>query len=141
MNECEYIDGIDANFPYHDEHAWKAVIEEGVGISDNAAYMALYEICCGPAEIARPSLLKMVEYWSLKYSHPMKALVIEAAKAVIEGVELSEEKVLEGLDRIANYANLYNAANILLAASPRDGGRIRSKHEAIVDTWRRRTGS
>ncbi|MFA5240113.1 MAG: hypothetical protein WC476_10480, partial [Phycisphaerae bacterium] len=49
-NEDEYIESIDASFPYHDENEWKAVIKEGVGISDEAAYYALYEICRSHSE-------------------------------------------------------------------------------------------
>lgn len=117
MNEYEYIEKIDASFPYGEEQEWKACIDEGISISDNAAYMALHEICCAPSDISRADSLKMLEYWSSKYHHDTKGVVLEAAKALIYDTAISERDALAALNEIANYPGLYNAAAIVYFAA------------------------
>jgi len=119
MTEVEYIESIDACFPYDDEKAWKATIDEGISISDNAAYMALYELCVAPSEILQSDLQRMLEYWASKYDHPTKPIVVNAAKAVMRGIYLPEGEILNCLDEIAPYPGLYNAIGILWQAAPR----------------------
>jgi hypothetical protein len=141
MTEIEYIESIDACFPYNDEKACKATIDEGISISDNAAYMALYEICGAPPEIPQSDLQQMLEYWNSKYNHPTKPIVMNAAKAVMRGVYLPEEKILRCLDEIAMYPGLYNAVGILWQAAPRGGdwpGRATEAVEQRCDDIRRR---
>jgi len=148
--ETEYYNKIDTRFPYDDEGAWKAAIDEGISISDNGAYMALHEICGAPPEIRQMDLAKMLDYWASRYDHPTKSIMIVAAKAVIRGEYLPEQDVLKYLDEIASYANLYAAAGILWWAAPRDRGwpgsatdRVEQKFAEITDRWRKRrdTGS
>lgn len=136
MNEKEYIESIDACFPYENEGEWKAIIDEGICISDNCAYMALYEICCGYQNIPKSNLLSMLEYWALKYSHPIKNILLEVATAFIKGTKLPEDKALKYLDIIANYPGFYNAANIVSIAGPENSKRIKQKHDEIVSKWK-----
>ncbi|MCL5282217.1 MAG: hypothetical protein M1376_20195 [Planctomycetes bacterium] len=121
MTEIEYIESIDACFPYDHEKAWKAVVDEGINISDNAAYMALYRICGPPADLPDSEVRRMLEYWTSKYNHPTKSMMLNAAKAVVHGADLPEEEILRCLDEIATYPGLYNAIGILWQAAPRGG--------------------
>lgn len=121
MTEIEYIESIDACFPYNGEKAWKTTIDEGISISDNAAYMALYEICGAPPEIPQSHLQRMLTYWDSNYNHPIKRTVMNAATAVMHDVYLPEDEILQGLDEIAGYPGLYNAIGILWHAAPRGG--------------------
>ena len=142
MNEAEYDEKIDASFPYDDEEAWKAVIDEGIGISDNGAYIALHEICGAPPEIPQANLGRMIEYWASRYDHPTKPIMMIAAQAVVRGEALPEQDVLKYLDEIALYPGLYAAAGILWWAGPRDEGspsgstdRIERKYQEIRNKW------
>jgi hypothetical protein len=143
MNEAEYDEKIDASFPYEDEKAWKAVIDEGIGISDNGAYMALYEICGAPPEIPQADLARMIEYWASRYDHPTKPIMLMAARAVVRGAALPEQDVLTYLDEVARFPGLYAAAGILWWAGPREGGspsrstdRIEQRYQEIRNRWR-----
>ncbi len=142
MNEAEYDEKIDACFPYDDEEAWKAVIDEGISISDNAAYIALHEICGAPPEIPQADLARMVEYWASRYDHPTKPIMLIAAQAVLRGGALPEQDVLKYLDEVALYPGLYATAAILWWAGPREEGspsrsteRIEQKHQQIRSRW------
>ncbi len=141
MTEIEYIESIDACFPYDDEKAWKATIDEGISISDNAAYMALYEICAAPPEMPLTDLQRMLEYWDSKYDHSTKSIVMNAARAVMRGDYLPEEEILRCLDEIAVHPGLYNAIGILWQAAPRGGdwpGRATDAVEQRCDEIRKR---
>ncbi|UCC22737.1 MAG: hypothetical protein JSW23_01315 [Planctomycetota bacterium] len=136
MNEYEYIEKIDASFPYGEEQEWKACIDEGISISDNAAYMALHEICRASSDISRADSLKMLGYWSSKYHHDTKGVILEAAKALIYDTAISERDALAALNEIANYPGLYNAAAIVYFAAVPENENIQKKYDAIVRRWR-----
>ena len=145
MTEVEYIESIDACFPYRDENVWKATIDQGISTSDNAAYMALHEICGAPPEIPQSDLQQMFEYWDSRYSHPTKPIVMNAAKVVLQNTYLPEAEVLRCLDEIAMYPSLYNAIGILWHAAPRGGdwpGRatevVEQKCDEIRGRWEQR---
>jgi len=142
MNEAEYDVKIDVSFPYDDEEAWKAAIDEGIGISDNGAYAALHELCGAPPEIQQTDLMRMLEYWASRYEHPTKPVMMIAAQAVIRGEALTEQEVLKYLDEVARYPGLYAAAGILWWAGPREEGsprrstdRIEQKCREIRNRW------
>ncbi len=98
--------------------------------------MALHEICRAPSDISRADLLKMLEYWSSKYHHDTKRVVLEAAKALIYDAAISERDALATLDEIANYPGLYNAAAIVYFAAVPENENIQRKYDAIVKRWR-----
>ncbi len=142
MNEAEYDQKIDASFPYDDEEAWKAIVDEGIRISDNGAYIALHEICGAPPEIPQADLMRMMEYWASRYDHPTKPIMLIAARAVMRGEALPEQDVLKYMDEVALYPGLYAAAGILWWAGPREGGspsrstdRIEHKYQEIRNQW------
>jgi hypothetical protein len=136
MNEAEFIDSIDACFPYDDENKWKPIVECGINISDNAAYMVLYEICVAPAEIPQSDVFKILEYWSSRYNHPAKDMVVKAAIAVIQDKTLPEEEILIYLDALLPYPGLYNAASVLYNASPEWSERCKEKYFELEKRWR-----
>jgi len=140
MNEAEYIDDIDACFPYKDEKKWKGAIDQGIEISDNAAYMALYEICAAPPEIPQSEVYRMLEYWSSHYDHPTKTVIMKAAIAVITGASLSQEEALMYLDRIARHPGLDGAAMILYHAAPSDNETFKKKYHEVGRMWGRKAG-
>lgn len=137
MNEEEYIDSIDTGFPYRTETKWKATIDEGVSISDNAAYAALYEICAAPPEVFLWERRRMIAYWSSRYEHPTKQVVLKAVTAIIEERALSEEQAIDCLEGIAPYVGLDSAAIIIYHASSGDSPAFLKKYNEIGDRWGR----
>lgn len=61
MTEIEFIESIDACFPYGDEKEWRKLIHQGVQITDNASFMVLHEIYGAPKEVPTANLLNMRE--------------------------------------------------------------------------------
>ncbi|MGE5295979.1 MAG: hypothetical protein ACM3VT_14230 [Solirubrobacterales bacterium] len=142
MDDVEYIKRIDGYFPFGKARKWKPVVDEGIRLSDNAAYMALFAIVVArPRDLPRRESQRMVDYWSSKYDHPAKAIVLTAARAIIWNRPLSEEATLEYLDTIAPYRNLYSALGIVCAAVRSDDRigempvSIERRHKEIVAEW------
>jgi hypothetical protein len=129
--EMEYIERIDASFPYDDEKAWKAIIDEGIRLSGNAAYMALLATCSSSAATSGNELERLIRYWSSRYDHPTKPAVLKAARALIGGSDMPEDECLRYLSEIAAYPGLYNAVGIVWRAAPRDEGRVGKATEAV----------
>ncbi|MHC4912333.1 MAG: hypothetical protein ACYTE5_04920 [Planctomycetota bacterium] len=98
--------------------------------------MALYEICTAPPEIPRANVLKMLAYWSSKYHHETKGIVVEAAKPLINNMQLPERQALAALDEIASYPGFYNAVVIVCSTAVPENGNIQRKYDAIVKQWR-----
>jgi hypothetical protein len=138
MDEDEYIESIDASFPFSDEKQWRDVIEQGIAISDNAAFYPLYEISSEPAgvRVDLSNLLKMVGYWSSRYSHPLKEIVLEAAYAAINGSDFSRGKILEYLDIISKYQGMYSAISVILCAGSEEDEEIEARCNEIYKKWK-----
>lgn len=135
MNEEEYIDSIDACFPYD---KWKETIDLGISISANAAYMALFELIdVSPySKVTKEQQLEMINYWSSKFSHPLKEIALEAVMTMLNDKYLETQKVLDYLDIIANkYPDLYNALNLICDAGDYKDKRIDKKYKDIVNLW------
>lgn len=142
MNEIEYIDRIDTCFPFGRARKWKPVIDQGVSLSDNAAYMALFAIAVArPRDLPRRESQRMIDYWSSKYDHPTKAMVLAAARAIIWNKPLSQETALKDMDAVAPYRNLCNALGIIHAAVRPDDctgdtpASVEQKCREIIAQW------
>ena len=140
MNEQEYIDSIDACFPYN---KWKETIDLGISISPNAAYMALYELVdISPySKVTKEQILEMVNYWSSKFSHPLKEIALEAVMTMINDKYLDTLKALNYLDIVAEYPGLYNILWIIRDAGDYKDKRLNKKCEEIVNLWRSSSNS
>ncbi len=90
-------------------------------------------MCAAPPEMPLTDLQRMLEYWDSKYVHPTKAVVMNAARAVMRGVYLPEEEILRYLGEIAVHPGLYNAIGILWQAAPRDGDWPGTATEAVEE--------
>lgn len=136
MDEIEYIRRIDAHFPFRNGRKWKAVIDQSINISDNAAYMALHAIVVGrPSRLALSETQRMIDYWSSRYDHPAKSIVLTAARAILSNEFLSEQESLKYLDAVAVYRGLYNAVAIIYAAAKPDD-RLGSVPDVVERRWR-----
>jgi hypothetical protein len=136
MNEIEFIESIDACFPYKDERQWQALIKEGVQISDNASFMVLHEICRAPNEISIELQLKMLHDWEKAFDHPVKDLVIESGKAIIKGINIPVEKALEYLNQISKFKGLYNALAIVYFSCKDIDDKVSDLYNQIRYDWK-----
>jgi hypothetical protein len=134
MNEEEYIDSIDACFPYD---KWKETIDQGISISANAAYWALYELFdFSPySKVTREQLSEMIDYWSSRFSHPIKEIVLEAFRTGFDNRKLETQKVLDYLNIVSKYKGLFGALLVIRDSGDYSDKRIDQKCDDIVKLW------
>jgi hypothetical protein len=136
--EAEFISEIDCRFPYESEARWTELIERGVAISPNAAFMVLHEICIPPrsAKMTPAQLKRMVAHWRQRFEHPIANLVAEAAVARIDGDDLTVEDAIDRMHKVASHRNLYAALAILSMSCDEVDGEVDVVYEAIIQGWK-----
>lgn len=135
MNEIEFIESIDACFPYSDKEKWQSIINQGTQISDNAAFMVLHEICRTPAEVPVNIQLQILKLWENSFNHPIKNLVIESAKAIINGNDLPIQKAIKYLNAISKFKGNYTALSIVYFSYNDVDGEVDKKYNEIIRIW------
>jgi hypothetical protein len=144
MSEAEvaFLREIDCRFPYDDEPRWQGLVDRGVGLSPNAAFAVLYEIC-NPGrswkERLKPEQLKgMLDYWRSKFEHPVANVVVESAMARIDGHEPEPQVAIDRLRVVAEHPFLDFALMIVDYAVDDPDDRVETTSNAIVESWKMR---
>ncbi|RWE64514.1 hypothetical protein [Mesorhizobium sp.] len=111
MTEAEFANRIDCNWPYHDISLSRELIQTAIGISPNAAFIALDELCRLPANtVVEPAiLLALVDFWPSKFDHPLAPMISECAISSIKRQQLSVAEILMKMDTVSGYPGLYAA--------------------------------
>ncbi len=133
--EIEFIESIDACFPYRNENEWKQIIDKGTLISDNSSFMVLYEICGAPREISQARLLEIFDYWNYKFEHPLKKDVCIAAISMIKSQELSVDESTRIMNIVRGFSNQYNALAISYCACC-DEDKLDDLYNKIITEWK-----
>jgi hypothetical protein len=135
MNEIEFIESIDACFPYMDEPKWRSLIKQGAQISDNAAYMVLHEICRAPNEVPSIVQLQILNEWKENFDHPVKELVVESAVKIINKKFITVQKAIKNLNKISKFSGNYNALSIVYFSCNDTDGQVDDLYNRIMKMW------
>ena len=143
MTEAEFADRIDCNWPYHDVSLGRELIKIAVGISPNAAFIALGELCNLPASVAvePATLLALVDLWLSEFDHPVAPMTAEGAIAMIERKWLPVPEVLTRMDSVSGYpASLQHYRSSISAAMTLTAAQTRgsTKSEPLGKSCRNR---
>lgn len=115
--EIEFIDSIDARFPFENEIAATAIASKGAAISDNAALMVGYELATASGGWHAALRLSLLD--RLLRERPTNA--VQAAAPVIEslirGATPPERAVRRLIEYCRNDRGCYNALGILSLCS------------------------
>ena len=138
--EREFLRAIDCRFPYDDERRWKALIDQSVEISPNAAFAVLYEISA-PGQSIKSSLKhgqlqNILDYWLSRFSHPVRDVVVPAAIALLNSQTQTEQATIEAMQKVAAFPGLDFALIVLDYACDDVDGRVDAASNAIGETWR-----
>jgi hypothetical protein len=135
--EQEFINEIDCRFPYDDDEAWKSLVNRGVAISPNAAFMVLHEICRPPVS-GRPSparLKQMFNYWRQRFHHPAVEIAEVAATALIDGQELQIDDAIDQIQAIERFPDASIALDIFLFVTDDIEGRVQDAVDSVRRKW------
>ena len=110
--ESDFIREVEAGFPYDDARAAAALIQRACAVSANAAFTIPYELAA--QRRAEPeTLLLLLDIWSKCFNHPLKALVLRFAQALIGAEALEKSVVLDAMDIVAKFPGQYQALNVI----------------------------
>lgn len=139
IQELEFIDKIDSNFPYHDRAECIKLIDEALSISPNSVFAVVEEICRIPDEerentsyLFLADLLKTIDK---KFEHPLKELVFKIAGRMLKQEETSVEEAGKNLEMVRPYPRQYSAMNILYYSCFDDDGKLDKLWESIIKEW------
>ncbi|NOZ70369.1 MAG: hypothetical protein GXP38_00405 [Chloroflexi bacterium] len=137
MSEAAFIESIDGCFPYHDEARWKRLIDEGVRISPNAAFMIYHELVRVPqsVNVGENVLVCILDYLDRKLRHPAKEQISAVCRLLIQGRRLSLEEAIEGIRSMAEYTGAYDLLNIFYFSCEHDE-EIDREYQKVVDEWK-----
>ena len=115
MTEKEFLDSIDCKFSYQNIMVGQKTIELGVGISSNAAFAVLHEICrpLPSLVIEQTRLLDFLDFWSTRFDHSLVSVFLPLANAMIRRKIIPLKVALEAMKAVANYQNQYCALAVV----------------------------
>ena len=116
--EIPFEAAFDARFPYESTSA-STIIRQGWAISLNAAFCVLHELCRPPhsCSVSKERLRDLVSEWAAGPDHPLKAPVLQAAHALIDGTPLNWREGVELMKEVASYDGQRAALSIVYFAS------------------------
>lgn len=132
---------FDARFPYDDRAAASSLIYQGWAISLNAAFCVLEELCRPPhsTSVQKERLQELVSEWAAGSDHPLKAPLLDAARALIEEKPLPWRDGVELMRRVGQYDGQRAALNVAYFASDCDSregdNALERTHREICQAW------
>lgn len=138
MDEQEFIETIDCQFPYDDGGKAEALTKQALAISPNAAFMILHEVVHAPSNVSadapgRTAALRRLEH---SFRHPLAAPLLPVAKRVLRGEHLTPPETIDKLQRIAPFPGQYNALAIVYLSCKQRHQAAHETYTSIVSQWR-----
>ena len=135
MNEQEFIESIDFNFPYQDDLKAIELIDQARGISLNASYMVLHEIVRAPNEVSSTVRKKLYDQWLNGFNHSSLPIVREAAESLFSGRDLPVSRAIELMEKMASEEGQYCALGIIYFSCDDQDGKADDLYNQIIEKW------
>jgi hypothetical protein len=137
MDEIEFIESIDACFPYDDTRSARVLIEQACAVSANAAFMVAHELARVPGSkrVSPDTLRELLVHLDAHLKHPLKDIVFRVVRTMIRGGRVSDAEVLALMDNIRAYPGQHNALSIVYFAAENGGDTVDSAFESITRAW------
>lgn len=118
MDEREFIDSIDGRFPHGNLKRALELVEQGVAISSNAAFMVVHEVCIRPqsADAEKATLRSILAHVEKLLPHPLTRVILPLARDMLDGGTLSVAAQIEVMRKVSAFPDQYNALAIPLYA-------------------------
>ena len=136
MNETDFIDQLDCNFPYHKLDEASDWISKAGDVSQNATYFVLHEILRAPPHIERDIKEVLLQMWQTEYDQdPLYRLIERALPAYRLGQPLAENIVLTRIDQLKDQPGQLYALTLLVFAAESISEPIQARYQQILDSW------
>ena len=137
MTETEFIASIDCQLPYGDLAKVKCLIEKANGISSNAMFMVLHEICRPPRgeEVKLSVLRELLASWAESAVHPLCAVLLPIAEAMIRRQDVPTNTAMAAMREVALFPNQYTALAIPYFSCNDEDDEVDALHTSIANAW------
>ncbi len=136
MTEYEFIEEIDDNFIFDEEHEYEEAAHAGCAISDNAALMVGYELAKGGSLATRETNLTLLDILERERPTPVVLAAVPVVKALLDGQPAGKENVCRLLDACKEHTSAWSGLGILLCAD--DG--LEKEVDGIMAKYREANG-
>jgi len=79
--------------------------------------------------------LELLQFVDEKFEHPLKILILDAAKKMICNLELSVEEAIERMSIVKNFPGQYHALGILYFSCNDINGEMEKVYYTILKSW------
>lgn len=140
-DEAKLISEVDAGFPYDDPQAATALIKRACAISSNAAFTIPYELAVRPRSatnaVEPETVLLLLDIWAKLFSHPLKALILRFARAMVNGEALPLQVTLDAMELVSNHPGEYQALNVVYFSQrgADDAATLDALYDDILAGW------
>ncbi|MEZ4973087.1 MAG: hypothetical protein R2820_07230 [Cyclobacteriaceae bacterium] len=139
--ETKFIDSIDCKFPYQDKEKCIRLIDEAAGISVNAIFSVVEEICRVPVSaggnVEISYLTDLLEYTQDKFDHPIKDIVFDTSDKLIHKQELTVDEAIDRMEIVRMYQGQFAALSILYFSCDDIDGRLEPIWDDIIQGWKK----
>ena len=137
--EIEFLNKIDCNFPYLDRTQCVNIINEANSISSNASFSVIEEICRMPqskrTKISKEILFELLYLVERSFEHPLKTIIIETAKKMINNQLLDIDNVISVMNKIREFKGQYAALSILYFSCEDEEDKLEIFWNQIINEW------
>ncbi len=137
MTESEFIRSIDCQLPYGNLELVRSLIEQAKGISCNAVFMVLHEICRPPRreQIDLNARLELLAVWSQAVEHSLNNTLLPIAESIIRGDDVTPGVAAKAMREVAQFPNQHNALAISYFSCDDVDGEVEALHQTITSAW------
>ena len=137
MDEAEFNDLLDCNFPYNDRTAALALFDRAKAISPNAMFLVLDEICRPGVgvSVSKETLLELIDVWAVSMDHPLSAPVVSVARIIASGSECSVPAAAALMEKVAQYKGQYAALSIAYMSCNDSDNLLEARESDIRTQW------
>ena len=142
-SENEFLYSIDCQFPYDDHARALALVEQAVGISANATFAVLYEVCFVPANAHADITTRcdVLTHITKLLRHPLGKVILPLAAELLDGKRASVPRQIEAMRKVSSFPGQYSALQIALFAGDPEETRdeeLDRVYDEIVESWEER---
>ncbi len=142
MNEQDFLNSIDCNFPYDDIEKWKFIIDTAINISDNCIFWIIYELFNIPKslqwKIEKKKVIFLLDYINKNITHYSIQNIIYLWTKILNWSNISNIEILESMENLKNDKWLYWALSVLYLFWNDNNWEIENKYDEVINYWKQK---
>lgn len=141
--EREFLEAIDCRFPFGNRIQAERLIEEGCGLSFNAAFALVDEISRPPRSAVASVELRLDLLGRVfdRLQHPLVAVIRPLAERLVAGGKATVEEALAIMRRVAEHPGQYAALSVACFSADDDTAGVVDQEDSLIRAaWRDQQG-